>query len=46
MWRRLPRVPVTVAYAAVLVVVTVGLATLGPAVHAASVFAFCRIMPR
>ncbi|OKH83754.1 membrane protein [Mycobacterium sp. ST-F2] len=33
MWRRLPRVPVTVAYAAVLVVVTVGLATLGPAVH-------------
>ena len=32
-WRRLPRIPVTVAYAAMLVAVTVGLATLDPAVH-------------
>lgn len=32
-WRRLPRVPVTVVYAALLVAVTVTLAALGPAVH-------------
>lgn len=33
LWRRLPRIPVTVGYAALLVVVTLTLAALGTAVH-------------